>query len=282
MAVKFEAKLPRNIPASAAVYQLPPVRIGAGTLRATAKSLGLADDDADVVTSTDLMAYNQGRHRVEIHRASGALAFYHRDKYGREPEKPFDLPDRRAAALSRAFLQKSKIVPLAAARLDGVTHLHSAVADVETRRVREHITDAGVVYRRTIDELLVEGPGGFATVTLDPEGEVIALRSVWRPLGKRAGKVKLKRPEEAIGELEKHVANLQGDVTVTKATLGYFELGPLDRQRVIQPVYAFVYVVRHDEVAMKSAFVAHAGDKSFGPLIGKKRFPAPVARRKKQ
>jgi hypothetical protein len=56
---------------------------------------------------------------------------------------------------------------------------------------------------------------------------------------------------------------------------------PLVEAAGIEPVYAFVYVVRHDEVAMKSAFVAHAGDKSFGRLIGKKRFPAPVARRKK-
>ncbi len=78
-------------------------------------------------------------------------------------------------------------------------------------------------------------------------------------------------------ELERHLGKLRGDVVVKKASLGYFELGPLDKQTVIQPAYAFVYVVHSGDVAIKSAFVTHAGGKSFGPLIGKKRFPGPRA-----
>ena len=280
MAVRFEVKPLRDVPSAAAAYELPSVRVGTAVLRATARSLGLAGAGGDVVTSTDLLAYNEGRHRLEVHRASGALSFYHRDKHGREPEKEFRISDRRADAIARGFLQKSKVVPLAAARLAGVTHMRSAVADLKTRTARERIIDAGVVYRRAIDELLVEGPGGFAMVMVDPGGEVIAFRSVWRPLGRRIGKVKIARPEEAMAALEKRVAKLRGDVTVTKATLGYFELGALDRQKVIEPAYAFVYVVRNGDVAMKSAFVMHAGDQRFGPLAGKKRFPAPVQPRK--
>ena len=276
MTVKFKARLPKDVPESAAVYELPAVKISPASLRATAKSLGLAGAAGDVVTSTDFMAYNEGRHSLTVHRASGALAFHHRDKYGHEPSKPFRIADRRADAIGRKFLTKANIVPVNAVRLARVTHMRSAVADVKTREVREQVTDAGVVYRRAVGDLVVDGPGGFVMVTLDPDGDVIALRSVWRRAGRQLGKVNLKRPEEAMRELEEHVARRRGDVVVTKASLCYFELGPLDRQKALQPAYAFVYVVQEDDVAMKSAFVTHAGDKTFGPLIGKKRFALPA------
>jgi hypothetical protein len=280
MPVKFKARLPRDVPAAAAVYELPSVAMSAASLRATAKSLGLAGTGGDVVTATDRMAYNEGRHSLTVQRLSGAVAFQHRDKYGREPTKPFQLTNRRADAAGRQFLTRTKIVPIASARLARVTHMNSAVGDVKTGEVRQQVIDAGVVYRRVIDELVVDGPGGFALVVLDPDAEVIGLRSIWRPNGRRLGKVKLKKPEQAVRELEEHASKLRGDVVVTKASLCYFELGPLDRQKVIEPAYAFVYVVQDGEVAMKSAFVTHAGDKTFGRLIGKKRFAAAQAPRR--
>ncbi len=282
MAVKFEAKLPREVPASAAAYATRPVKPTPATLRATGKSLGLAGAEGDVITSTDLLAYNEGRHRLEIHLASGAVAFYHRDKYGREPKKAFELSDRRADAIARKFLDRSKIADRSSAQLARVTHMHSAVADVESQRVRETMIDAGVVYRRKIDDLLVEGPGGFAMVTVDPTEEVIGFRCVWRQLGRRLGTVKLKQPEEAMRAVERLAAKLPGDIVVTKAALGYFELGPLDRQRAIEPAYSFVYVLRSEEVAVKSAFVMHAGEKRFGQLMGKKRFPAADQKTRKE
>lgn len=76
--------------------------------------------------------------------------------------------------------------------------------------------------------------------------------------------MKLRQLDEGGSALEEHLAQLRGDVVVTKASIGHFELGPLDRQRVIEPAYAFVYVVRYNEVAMKSAFVVHAGERRSG------------------
>lgn len=274
MAIKYEAELPGNVPPSAAAYEVPAVKVAAASVRATAKALGLTGAGGDVVTTTDLLGYNEGRHRLEVHKASGAVAYYHRDKYGRDPKQDFTLSDRRADAIARKFIERSKLVPAAAAQLAAVTHMHSAVGDLKARQVKERIVDAGVVYRRTINGVPVDGPGGFVLVSVDPEGEVIAARRIWRPVGKQVGKVKLRRPEAARQAFEKHVSRLRGDVTVIRAGFGYFELGALDRQRVIEPAYSFVYEVRAKELAFKSAFVLHAGDKQFGQLMGKKRFPA--------
>jgi hypothetical protein len=276
MPVKYQAKLPSQVPDAAGVYGLPAVQVSAASLQRTAKSLGLgaAGVTSEIINATDMMGLNIGRHSLTVHRVSGALAFHHRDKYGREPQKAFDLSDRRADAIGRAFLTKTKVVPIASAKLARVTHLNSASADKKTRKVQQQVTDAGVVYRRMLEEQIVEGPGGFCLVAIDPEAEVVALRSVWRPAGPRVGRVKLKQPEEAMKAFETSVRNVRGDIVVTKASFGYFELGPLDRQKVIEPAYAFVYVVQDKDVAFKSAFVMHAGDQKFGQLQGRKRFPA--------
>lgn len=272
MGITFEAKLPTSVPDSAAAYQLLPVRVAATAMRNTARALGLPGEGGDLTTATDLVSYTEGRHRLDVYRASGALAFSHVDKYGREPKQAFELSDRQAGAIARKFLGRTKLVPLATAQLASVTHMHSAVGDLKGRRVRERIVDAGVVYRRLIDTIPVEGPGGFVMVTVDPAGDVVGMRSIWRPLGKPIATVKIKSADEAMASLERNLGKMRGDVTVTKAALGYFELGAFDRQKAIEPAYAFVYVVRAEEVAMKSAFVVHAGDQTFGRLIGRSRF----------
>lgn len=273
MPVKFEARLPTKVPASAAVFEIPAARTGGPALRETARSLGLRGTGGDLMTSPEFMAYSEGRRRLEIARASGAVVFFDQDRYGQEPEKPFELSDRRADAIARKFLEQTKIVQPNAAQLARVTHMHSAVGDVRGGSVEERVIDAGVVYRRTIGNLTVEGPGGFGMVTVDSEGEVVAFRSVWRQVGKRVASVRIKKPEQAIHALEEHLAKVPGDAVVTKAAFGYFELAAFDRQRFMEPAYSFVYVVRNEQVAFKSAFVVHAGNKTFGTLLGKKRFP---------
>lgn len=274
MAIQFEARLARSLPKEAAVYELPAPKISSALLTRSARSFRLTGRGRDFITSQDTIAYREGRHHLEIHRASGALQLRHLDRYGRKTEKAFDLPDKRADAIARRFLQDSTLFSMDTATLRGVTHLRSGGADVETRKVQEQILDAGVVYGRTVDDIPVDGPGGYAMVNIDPEEEVVGLRSIWRPLGKRAGTVAIKSPDEAVKDFEKRASRFKGDVVVTKAGLSYFEQGPLERQTVLEPAYWFVYVVRFGEVTHKSAHVVHAGDKTFARLQGKKRFPA--------
>lgn len=274
MAIQFEAKMPRAVPEKAAVYNLAAPRISNQLLTRSARALRLTGSSKDFFTSQDTIGYREGRHHLEIHRVSGALQLRHLDKYGRDTGKTFELSDKKADTIAKRFLQESALVPMDAATLRGVTHLRGAEADVETRTVREKILDAGVVYGRVVDGIPVDGPGGYTLVNLDPEEQVVGVRSIWRGLGRRAGTVKIKSPEDARRELEKRAARFKGDITVTKAGFSYFEQGPLDRQAVLEPVYWFVYVVRLGEVAHKSVHVTHAGDKTFARLEGSKRFKA--------
>lgn len=276
MAIQFEAGLPGSVPRSVAVYKLQRPAINEAALLKSARGLGLAGRGKDFISSADSLAYQEGRYLVEVQRLSGAIQFQHVDRYGRAPEKTFDVSDRRAANVARRFLDTARLFPIQSARQRGITHMRGASADVETKRVTEHVIDAGVVFGRYVDDLPVDGPGGFAMVHVDAEADVVGMRAIWRPLGKRHARVRVKSPDDAVRELEKLASKLKGDTTVTKAGFGYFEQGPLDAQTLLEPAFWFVYVVRYGEIAHKSAFVVHAGDKAFAPLVGKKRFSAPA------
>jgi hypothetical protein len=272
MAVMYQAKLPERVPDSVNVYRLAAPKISNAALTQLAKRCGLTGKTKEFLTTPDSLTYSEGRYTLEVRRDSGALIMQHADKYTTDDGRPFELSDRRCAAIARRFVERAKLFPMRSAQLLRVTHLRAAEASRAERKITERVLDAGVVYGRVVDGLPVIGSGGMAMVNIGPGGDVVGLRNVWRPLGRRTGRVRIRPPRDAVDAFEKIAAGFKGETTVVKAQFGYFELGPLDRQRVLEPVYALVYVVRYGEVAHKSAFVMHAGNKAFGDLMGKKRF----------
>lgn len=272
MVIKFEARLPRTLPDALNVYGLDTPKVTNASLIKTAKKLGLTGGGRDFISSSNSLAYVEGRWELELQRVSGATSFLHLDRYGIETAKAFDLSDRRADGVARRFLEQAALFAPATMKLRRVTHMHGASADLANRKSSEKLLDGGVFYGRVVDDQPVDGPGGFCMVNIDPSGEVVGMRSIWRPLGKRLGKVRIKPAAEALEGLRKQATRFRGDTTVVKATFGYFELAALDKQTALEPVYTFVYIVRDGEVAMKSAYVVHAGDKAYGVLIGKRRF----------
>ncbi len=281
MSLKFQAELPSKVPASLFVYRLAPVQASPRAMTRAAQRLGLTGKAADFSLSDDWTTYHEGRYYVSVHHQSGALRYRHRDKYGIETDRAFGLAPRDATRLALAFLKRTAIVPLKDAIFHRVTHLRSGTGDTQAGRREEKLLDAGVIYRRTVDGIEVNGPGGFAMVNIAPDKDVVGLTSVWRPAGKRLAKVKLIPPERALATIRDLAARLYGDTTVTRASLGYFELGELDRQTYLQPAYCFVYEVRNGDVAHKAIEVIPAGEKTFARLAGGKRFPAPPQARRK-
>jgi hypothetical protein len=281
MAIKFAAELPSRVPVSLYVHRLATPPATQGAVARAAQRFGLSGKELEFSLSEDWTHYLEGRYRVSVHRQSGALRYHHRDKYGVETEKPFALSPKESGRIAHAFLKRTAVVPLKDAVLQRVTHLRSGTGDVRGGPREEKLLDAGVIYRRTVDGIGVEGPGGYAMVNVAPDKEVVGLQSVWRPTQKRMAKVKLISPDRAVAAIKKLASRLYGDTTVTRASFGYFELGELDRQVYLQPAYCFVYVVQNGDVAHKSIEVIPAGERSFARLKGDKRFPADRQLRRK-
>jgi hypothetical protein len=280
MAIKYAAKLPTQIPSSLTVYRLATPQSTTSQVADLSKRFGLSGKMREFITSDEWTSYGEGRFRISVHRNSGALRYINRDKYGIETEKDFKLSSKETERIAQGFLGRTKLYPANQSRLLKITHLRSGVADADGKNKKERLIDAGVIYRRLVDDVLVDGPGGYAMVNVDPEGEVVGLRSVWRPTAGREGKVKVIPVNQAVETFEKLVSKVQGDVTVTTANFGYFEQSEMDRQTYLEPAYVFIYVVQNGEVAHKSIEVIAAGQKTFAKLKGKKRFDPGVQKKR--
>lgn len=280
MALKYAAELPSQIPPSLTVYRLAAPQCTTAQVAASSKRFGLSGKMRQFIISDDWTSYDEGRYRVSVHRNSGALRYINRDKYGTETEREFKLRPREVEKIAEDFLGRTRVVPPKQARLHKITYLRSGVSDVKGKRKTEKILDAGVIYRRLVDETQVEGPGGFAMVHIEPEGEVVGLRSIWRPTFKREARVKIIPVSQVLESFEKQASGFYGDTTVTSASFGYFEQGESDRQTYLEPAYVFIYMVQNDEVAHKSIEVVAASEKKYARLKGKKRF-APGAQPKR-
>ena len=272
MAIKYAAKLPSQVPASLPVYRLASPQAGSSQVATMSQRFGLTGKMRDFLTSEDWTSYQEGRFRVSVHRKSGALRYVNRDKFDVEPKNDFKLSDRESEKVAKEFLERTKVHPTKQLQLHKVTHLRSGVSDIKGKDKVERLLDAGVIYRRIVDETPVEGPGGFAMVHVDPEKDVIGMRSVWRSTSQREAKVRIIPVGQAVEAFEKLISDVRGDVTVRTANFGYFEQSESDKQSYLEPAYVFIYVVQNGEVAHKSIEVIAAAEQTFAKLKGRKRF----------
>lgn len=270
--IKYAAELPKDVPSSLTVYKLTPPQATTTQVATVSQRFGLTGRVKEFIQSEDWTSYQEGRFRVSVHRNSGAVRYINRDKFGKEPEKDFKLKPKDSERIAQEFLRGTKVFPDKQVRLHKITHLRSAVSDIEGKEKIERLIDAGVIYRRVVDETPVEGPGGYTMVNIDPDSEVVGMRSIWRQTAARETKVKIIPVAQAVETFERLVADVQGELTVRTASFGYFEQGELDRQTYLEPAYVFIYVVQNGEVAHKSIEVIAAGQQAFAKFKGKKRF----------
>ena len=274
MAITFKEELTQQVPEKANVYQLSKLNASTNAVVDIAKQLGLKGEQREYCISPDSTVYREGPYRVEVHKRSGALYYHDESRYGLQTEKEFELEDTRAEEIANDFLRSANIIPKNESKLLKVTHLRGAVSSVGNRTdLRESVIDASIIYGRFIDKISVEGPGGKAMVNIDPEGEVVGTSLLWRPLSKKIGSVKVKKRDLILNEMKKYLAEIKGNVTVTKARFGYFEFDKYDLQKILQPVYTFIFNVENEEIARRYIKVIPAGTKIYAPLKERKKFP---------
>lgn len=275
MSVQFQATLAEDIPASVPVYRLQDSDRSTGEERVArlARHLGVDQFLHESRTSEDWAISEAGVWELGVHSVSGAVIARHRKNYLRDFGAAFDLDDETATRLAVSFLEGSELLPAEELQPRGVTHLRTSGGGTDGKSGAERLLDAGVVVGRQLRDVLVDGPGGFSLVNVDPNGEVVGLRSVCRPVAEPVGEVEVQEPGVALRALDEIAGRVRGDVVVTKATFGYFEQGILDSQQYLQPAFMFIYAVHDKEVSYKSAEVVPAAEKVFEPLRGNKRFP---------
>jgi hypothetical protein len=277
MPLEFPAEFPGDVPGSVEILELEPPLAEPGVamerLRETAERFGLTGEGRDYTLSDDWTTYQEPPYELGLHTRSGAILFRHLEKYLASVGRPFDLSDEEAESIATEFVDRIGLFSMDTVRLYRVTHLLSEASRADGReRVERKALDAGVVFRRLVSGIQAVGSGGIMMVNVDPEGEVVGLRNVWRAVAGVAGEVPIRPPEEAYERMETIAADARGDVIVTKAEFGYYERGELDPQKFLQPAYVLMYVLRDEEVSAKKIEVVPAGFEVFEQLEVDKRF----------
>lgn len=277
MGLEFREELPERVPDTLLVYRLAePTSFpeSAKQLAGLASNLGLTGKPSQTCFSDDWTSHDEELFSLSIHSLSGGIVGRHHERYGRPQTETFDLDDDKASGIATGFLERSQLVDMNDATVRKVTHLRMAGGAHDSEERIEQTIDAGVIFGRSIEGVLVDGPGGFTMVNVDGESQVAGFRSVWRPLADKAEEVKILDPGRAHEAMQRIAGQVHGDTTVIKASFGYFELGIHDHQRFMQPAYMMVYTVTDGEVTHKSAEVVAAAERPLEPLQGEKRFPA--------
>jgi hypothetical protein len=249
----------------AAVHALGASRVGRLTVIALLTRLGLAGRLADLgwehrggwVTAGDEQAH------VAMNVNSGGVRFTLRPMD--ELAGDVAIPDARLEEIARGFLDQlgRPADPLV---LERITHLHVQTSSATGELSAVERLDAGLVFRRTVDDLPVIGPGGLAMVRIAADEAVIGGREICRPVTGRGPVIGLRSPESALDELRRRLESrgFEGEATVHRSLFGYEELGIEQVQHRLAPAYAFQVELPGNGVDDKTVEVIPAGQPAVG------------------
>jgi hypothetical protein len=130
-----------------------------------------------------------------------------------------------------------------------VTRLHAATAEKGSDDVQTRVIDVGVVLTRLLDGLEVEGQGGSIVMYLDTGLRPTGFERVARRIAEVLEPVRGWRSlDDVLSEVERYWGRRRDrGLTVEDARLGYVELGRLQAQDYLQPVYALSLRLSDDE-----------------------------------
>ncbi|WP_190186585.1 hypothetical protein [Streptomyces cirratus] len=182
-----------------------------------------------------------------------------------DPEA-FDAAVREASRLG--LLEQDDFTPFRVTRL----RASSCIRGHSPREPR--VVDVGVVLKRQLDGLGFEGQGGNVVMYFGPDGSLTGFERVARRVGKvRAAVSGWRSLDDVLTETEDHLRmRRDSDFTVAQARSGYLELGRLQEQAVIQPVYVLALRLGgrnrgREEPERRIEHVVPAALNNIGPLV---------------
>lgn len=271
------------------IYQLAAVRVSERSVLAAAQPFGLAADPArfSVTRFATHFVLRDGTEELSVSAASGALRRVDTTLWQRDDgQSSLDITDEDAVKIARKYLQLTGLAPLSEVGVLRVTRLRVGTMERGARRAEERVIDAAVVFQRLIDRVPVEGPGGKVVVYIDAQRRVSGAQKVWREIAsvkKAVPASKLIAPSAAEEHLRRYWREAwDGKLDVTDARFGYFESGPGEAQKVLQPAYIMPLTLTSPDgrFVMKSVHVVAAAADAIGTLMPPPKAVVPQPRRR--
>lgn len=278
----FVQALPAEAPRELTVYALTSPRVNQSGLLEMARRWLPQQAEAHRAEFTRYEGWTLLRHGPSIvaqNRRSGAVRLQDDGRYGRPPVGPFAVPEARLVEVSRNFVAELRLLdtPAQSLAVGRITYSSIQAASTAGDLTPVQVLDAGVVFTRVIDGVPVAGPGGHLTTYILGDESVVACMKVWRDIAGPSDAASVYPREWGVEQLKRrlHKRGIDGAVKVLKAQFGYFEAGAVDRQRYLEPSYAFVFETQVAGGAYKSVEIIPAVERPKQKWRHPKPQPAP-------
>jgi len=262
----------------ASIYHLAAPGVDLPILKKMASLLGLSIQASHefIEQSQKMLTYRMGNKSVSMFRASGGFRFRDDAHFQVDDGKAkVEYNDIEAADMATKIVHKFDLAQEGEYNLVKVTHLFAGEVDVKTGKSEERAIDTGVIFRRIVDKIPIEGPGGMVIIYLDPAGEMTGLDRVWRVTDQvYKSDLALRSPAQAKEGLQKFLSGYShAMVEVEDMRFGYFEQGRNVSQRYLQPAYIFPYNMETVEMhgTVHSVFVYEASVSPVGKIMPVKK-----------
>ena len=218
------------------------------------------------------LTYTAGQHVLTLFRASGAIRYQDQTRWQLDDGKSnLKISDEEAAKLALSHVAKHDLAPVKECKLLKVSRLTVGDGNVDAKRGNERIVDVGVAFQRTIGGVPVDGPGGKVIVYLNQKRELTGFDRIWRPTkGVQAAVPELRSPKLAEADLMRYWRRSGSpSIDVYDIRFGYFERGFEENQRVLQPAYIMLLLLRstNERFSVKTAHVFPAAANAVGTIM---------------
>jgi hypothetical protein len=272
--IRYIKRLEKEPDVKTQIYRLGAPGVTTASVYRLAQQFGLKGSPANgrLQEQEGTISYTEQQYVVHLYKASGAVRFIDQARWMVDDLKSnVEFDDDKAIALAEEVAKKYELVKEGEYQVLRVTRLHAGTLELETKKSEERVIDAGVVFQRVIEGVPVRGPGGKLVIYLDHQGQMTGFDRIWR------GIEAVYKPVEALkkpARIEAHLTRFLTRREVARADVedvefGYFELGPHDAQRYLQPAYIMRLrlPVSEQESHMRSAFVVEAATNPVGTLV---------------
>lgn len=237
------------------IFRLAPPVVNRRTLLQLARRFGMKGNLQNGIFQEDAsrLTYTERSFELVLYRASGGLRFHDNARWQVDDGKShvtFD--DAVAVEIARRHLTDLKVIPLQECELLQVTRLNVGVVEQRTGYAEQRVVDLGIAFRRIIDDVPVEGPGGKVIVYVDHNGDLTGIDRLWREIHDvYQSDVELRSPESAQQDVVRYWGEQgSGRIDIEDIRFGYFELGWDDPQRYLQPAYVLPLTITATEGPM--------------------------------
>lgn len=261
-----------SLPDGVNIYRLRRPDAGVDALRRVAARFGMrASSDIGTLTfDARGSGYAEpSGWKVRLFARSGGWQYRHAVRWQADSGGALVVNDEEATRLAFGAISRHALPSAPEAVPLQIQRLHVAHAERDGRNHEERIVGVRVLFRRMLDSLPVEGPGGRTIVYLDSTQDLSGIDHLWRAIESvHEPVVRLRPVEEALEEVRRRYGTGEGQIEVEDIRLGYFELGWDDEQDYLQPAYIVVVrlVSPDSRVRMNATVPVAAAVNAVGPI----------------